>query len=342
VTGLSIKPTHQRFHAALIAFDEPFNPPEGLKEEFHRGGLDFTTTNCHTEDEVIDLARGKDLLLTSSARKLLTRRVIDQLTTCRAVIRVGSGTDCIDIVAATEHGIMVVNTPNPLAEEVSEHTAALLLDCIRRITFYNSLVKQGGWRPDVLPPMRRIRGKTLGFIGFGRIARSLAAKLSGFKLRYLAYDPYLDPNTAREASAELVDLDELLARADFVSMHAQLTPETQQMIGERELRLMQQHSIFVNTARGGLVDQKALYRALTEGWIAGAGLDVLVLEPPGANESLLQLENVVLTPHVASWSDELMGALFSAGCQVAIELSSGQWPATVVNPQVKPWWGNNA
>jgi phosphoglycerate dehydrogenase-like enzyme len=139
-----------------------------------------------------------------------------------------------------------------------------------------------------------------------------------------------------------VDLDELLARADFVSMHAQLTPETQQMIGERELGLMQQHSIFVNTARGGLVDQKALYRALTEGWIAGAGLDVLEQEPPDAKEPLFHLENVVVTPHVASWSDELMGALFSAGCQVAGELSRGQLPTTVVNPQVKPWWASEA
>jgi D-3-phosphoglycerate dehydrogenase / 2-oxoglutarate reductase len=341
VTGQPIKPTHRRFHAALIAFDEPFNPPAELGEEFYRAGLDFTTANCNTEDEVIDFANGKDILLTSSARKLLTRRVINQLTTCRAAIRVGSGTDCIDIVAATERGMMVVNTPDPLAEEVSEHTAALLLDCIRRITYYNSLVKQRGWRPDILPPMRRIQGKTLGFIGFGRIARSLAAKLSGFGLHYLAYDPYLDPQKAREASTELVNLDELLARADFVSLHAQLTPETHHMIGEREFRLMQRHTTFVNTARGGLVDQKALYRALTEGWIAGAGLDVLELEPPDANEPLLQLENVVFTPHVASWSDELMGALFSAGCQVAAELSHGQWPATVVNPKVEPWWGSN-
>ena len=184
MTGQTYSP-HQQHHAALIAFDEPFNPPETLREEFNRAGIELTMANCVSEDEVIDVAKGKDFLLTTPQRKLLTRRVISQLESCRAVIRVGSGTDCIDIAAATERGIMVVNTPDPLAEEVSEHTAALLLDCVRRITFYNGLVEQGGWRPEALPPMRRILGKTLGFVGFGRIARSLAAKLGGFGLHYL-------------------------------------------------------------------------------------------------------------------------------------------------------------
>jgi D-3-phosphoglycerate dehydrogenase len=331
-----------RYHAAVIAYDEPFDPPVWIEQEFNKAGVDFSMANCLTEGEVIDFACGKDVLLTSSARKLLTRQVIERLDVCRALVRVGSGIDCIDVAAATDRGIVVINTPDPLAEEVSDHTAALLLDCVRSITHHDSLVKHGAWRPDALPLTRRMRGKTLGFVGFGRIARVLAEKLSGFRLHYLAYDPYLTLTVAREWDVGLVSLDELLSRADFVSLHAQLTDETYHLIGERELKLMQPHAILINTARGDIVDQMALHKALEEGWIAGAGLDVLEWEPPSADEPLLRLPNVVVTPHVAAWSDELMGALYTAGCRVAVDLLEGRWPPTVVNPQVQPWWTKGA
>ena len=330
-----------RYRAAVIGYDEPFNPPMGVEEEFDKAGIELSVTNCVTEEEVADLACGKDVLLTSSARRLLTACVIEGLQACRALIRVGSGTDCIDIAAATARGIVVINTPDPLAEEVSDHTAALLLDCARRVARHDRVVRQGGWRSGTLPSMQRVRGKTLGFVGFGRIARALAHKLSGFDLRYLACDPYLDPDVAKEWNVTLVGLDGLLAEADFVSLHAQLTDETYHLLGERELRLMQPHAILINTARGGVVDQVALYKALTQGWIAGAGLDVLEQEPPSADDPLLQLENVVVTPHMAACSDDLMGALYEAGCQVALELLQGGWPASVVNSQVQPWWATS-
>jgi phosphoglycerate dehydrogenase-like enzyme len=162
--------------------------------------------------------------------------------------------------------------------------------------------------------------------------------LSGFELRYLAYDPYLDPKVAKAWDVELAELDDVLASADFISLHAQLTDETYHLIGERELRLMQPHAILINTARGSIVDQATLHRALVEGWIAGAALDVLEQEPPPIDDHLLQLENVVITPHMAAWSDELMGALYKAGCQVVVEFLEGKWPTSVVNPQVQPWW----
>lgn len=330
--------TLQRYHVAVIAYDEPFTPPAWVGEEFHKAGVKFSMTNCLTESDVVDFARAKDVLITSSARKLLTRQVIEQLKGCRALVRVGSGTDCIDVAAATAHGIVVINTPDPLAEEVSDHAAALLLVCVRQITRLDRTVKQGYWRSDTLPSMRRMRGKTLSFVGFGRIARALAEKLGGFELRYLAYDPYLDPNVAQERGVKLLSLDEVLSQADFVSLHTQLTDETFHVIGERELKLMQPHAILINTARGSIVDQAALHRALAEGWIAGAGLDVLEQEPPSEDDPLLRLQNVVVTPHVAASSDDLMGALYGAGCQVTIQLLEGKWPATIVNPQARPWW----
>jgi D-3-phosphoglycerate dehydrogenase len=241
--------------------------------------------------------------------------------------------------AATDLGIVVANTPEPLAEEVSDHSAALLLDCARGVAIEHSNVRRGKWRTDTsLSSSMRMRGKTLGLIGFGRVARRLVEKLAGFKLKYLACDPYVDSAIVQKLGVELVSMEELLTRSDFVSIHTQLTAETHQLLGEKELRMMKSHAILINTARGAIVDQKALHEALSLGWIARAGLDVLEQEPPAADDPLLQLDNVVLTPHIAAASGELMDALYTAGLQVTIELLNGGLPASVVNPEVDPWW----
>ena len=323
---------------AIIAYDEPFSPPEWIREEFNRAGIELSLTNCYSEAEVVTLGRDKDVLLTSSARKLLTGEVIQQLSGCRALVRVGSGVDCIEVPAATARGIVVVNTPEALVEEVSDHAAALLLDCIRHISYQDRLVRQGQWRSSTMPSMPRLRGKTLGLIGLGRIARALMEKLSGFNLTFVAYDPYIDPAMANSRGARLVPLAELLREADFVSLHLPLTEETRHLLGEQELRLMKPQAILINTARGAIVDELALYRALTQGWIAGAGLDVLEQEPPAPDNPLLRLENVVLTPHTAASSDELMEAMYRAGLQVTKDLLDDRLPPSVINPEVRPWW----
>lgn len=330
--------TAPRFHVAIIAYDEPFSPPEWIGAEFNRAGIELSLTNCSTEAEVMTLARGKDVLLTSSARKLLTGEVIQELSGCRALVRVGSGIDCIEVSAATAQGIVVVNTPEALVEEVSDHAAALLLDCIRRVSYQDRWVRQGRWRAPTMPTVPRLHGKTLGLIGLGRIARAVVEKLRGFKLTFLAYDPYVDPAAANLRGIPLVTLDELLREADFVSLHLPLTEETYHLLGEQQFRLMKPQAILINTARGPIVDELALYRALTQGWIAGAGLDVLEQEPPAPDNPLLQLENVVLTPHTAASSDELMEAMYRAGCQVTKDLLDGRLPPSVVNPEVRPWW----
>ena len=332
-------PKPKQYQVAVIAYDEPLNPPAWVRERFNQAGIECSITNCLTEPEVVDLARDKDILLTSSARKLLTARVLAQLNACRALVRVGSGLDCIEVSAATARGIVVVNTPDALTEEVSDHAAALLLDCVRHIARQDRLVvRRGLWHARTLLPTKRIRGKTLGLIGLGRIARALIRKLGGFDLTYLAYDPYVDPGTVAQQNIRLVSLEELLTEADFVSVHVPLTFETYHLLGEREFKLMKHQAILINTARGAIVDQTALYRALTEGWIAGAGLDVLEQEPPPRADPLLQLENIVVTPHTAASSDELMDALYEAGYQVTLELLAGNLPATIVNPEVQPWW----
>lgn len=319
--------------AALIGYDEPFNPPEWIHDKFRKANVDFSQRNCNNGQQVVEFARDKQVVITSSARKLVTAEVLDMLA-CKAVVRIGSGVDCVDLPAATAHGILVLNTPDALAEEVSDHAAALLLSCVRRIADQDRQMRKGRWRSMSPMSVPRLKEKTLGFVGFGRIARTLAAKLNGFNLKYLVYDPYIGEGLAEEFGARLVGLDELLRRSDFVSLHLPLTQETFHLIGERELALMKPRAILVNTSRGAVVDQAALTRALREDRIAGAGLDVFEQEPISPDDPLLGLDNVTVTPHTASSSDQVMDSLFSAGVQVTIDLLRGKLPGSVVNPEV--------
>ncbi len=326
------------YRVAVIGYDEPFIVPDWLEGEFSTAGIECVASNCHTPEEVIAIGHDKDVLLTSSSRKLLTRHVIEQLSACRALVRVGSGVDCIDIAAATDHGILVVNTPGALAEEVAEHALALLLACVRRLTLQDRLVRKGRWDSRAMATEQRVRRKILGLVGLGRIARALLEQTSGLNLTYLAHDPYIDPSLADQWRVKLVSLDELLAQADIVSLHVPLTETTHHLIGERELRSMKRHAILINTARGAILDQKALHLALSEGWIAGAGLDVLDPEPPSPDEPLLQLENVILSPHSAAFSYEIRDAMYKAGYKAALDILDKNWPTSVVNPGVQTWW----
>jgi D-3-phosphoglycerate dehydrogenase len=323
---------------AVVAYDEPFVMPDWVGAEFSQAGIGFAAANCHSETEVIALGRDKDVLLTSSARRLLTATVIQQLPMCRALVRVGSGVDCIDVDAATARGIIVANTPDALAGEVAEHAAALMLACVRRVPAQDRLVKRAGWNLRTVATQQRVRGKTLGLVGCGRIARELVKLLAGFRLTCLAYDPFVDSEVASQLGIRLVGLDELLKQADIVSLHVPLTEATRHLLGERELQLMKPQAVVINTARGAVVDQIALHKALSEGWIAGAGLDVMDPEPPSPDEPLLQLENVVLTPHSSAFSYEVRDAMYRAGCRAAIDVLEGRWPPSVVNPDVQPRW----
>lgn len=332
-TQLNIPPVSHSGSAALIGYDEPFNPPEWIDDKFREANVEFDVRNCRTDQEVLEFARDRQVLITSSARKLVTAQILDSLA-CDAIVRIGSGVDCIDIPAATAHGVLVVNTPDALAEEVSDHAAALLLSCIRRVTDQDRQVRQGHWRSISPTSVPRLKDKTLGFIGFGRIARMLATKLKGFNLHYLVYDPYIDNSLVEQLGARLVSLDDLLRGSDFVSLHLPLSKETFHLIAERELALLKPRAVLVNTARGGVIDQAALARALQEGRFAAAGLDVFEQEPISPDDPLLGLGNVTITPHTASSSDQVMDSLFRAGAEVTIGLLRGKLPGSVVNPEV--------
>jgi D-3-phosphoglycerate dehydrogenase len=209
------------------------------------------------------------------------------------------------------------------------------LACVRHLARQDRWVRAGRWDRTGAKPARRLRENVLGLVAFGRTARALAEKAQGIVSTILAFDPYLSQQVADAYGVTLVELDELLARSDLVSVHAPLTEATFHLLGEREFKLMKPGAVLVNTSRGPVIDEAALARALREGPLGAAGLDVLENEPPGPDCPLLGLDNVTITPHVAAYTEESVADLYRGACQIAIDVIEGRRPRSVVNPDVK-------
>jgi D-3-phosphoglycerate dehydrogenase / 2-oxoglutarate reductase len=297
-------------------------------------GADAITAPDGTEEVLAHLARDCDAIMTCFAK--VTPAVVRAASRCIHIARYGIGVDNIAVDTATELGIVVTNVPAFCVDEVAEHALGLLLACARKIPRYDRAVRAGQWDLQAGKPLLRVRGRTLGLVGFGKIGRAMAERCSGLGLRMLAYDPYLPTQAAAFPGVEMCDLNELLAESDFVSLHLPLTPETREMIGEGELRTMKPGSFLINTSRGGLVDVPALERALEEKWIAGAGIDVLPQEPPPTGCRLLSMESAILTPHAAFYSEESLHDLQASTAQEVARVLGGHMPLSVVNPQVLP------
>ena len=325
---------------ALRLNAETFPPTLAETSEFSAAGVDISAAESLEEPMARSLLPTVDAILVVSAK--LRRDVIDQLDRCRVIVRYGSGTDNVDVERATERGIVVANAPNFCLAEVADHTLALLLASARKIVTMDQHTRAGRWQARSQEKVRRIAGKTLGLIGFGSIAQEVARRAAGFDLKVVAYDPYFDRVRARSLAVEEVGLDALLESADFISIHVPLTGKTSHMIGERELRKMKREAIFINTARGGLVDETALVTALKENWISGAGIDVYEnlpmfdAHPLYSRHPLFDLENVVLTPHSAGTSIESLEQLVLDGAREAIMVLNGQAPHHWVNLNVNP------
>jgi len=264
------------------------------------------------------------------------RRVIVAAKQCRVIALGSIGVDYVDIAAANEHGIPVTNVPDTFVEEVADHAMTLLLGGFRRLVEHDRLVREGRWREGRahLYQFPRLWGQTLGFVGFGHVARAVALRARAFGLRMLAYDPYVEETVLLPYGVAPAGLSEVLAESDFLSMHAPGTSETGHMLGEKEFRRMKPTALFINTGRGATVDESALVTALQQGWIAGAALDVLEVEPPRQDNPLLQMRNVTFTAHVASASSRFDPARKRrVGQELALVLS-GRWPMSCVNPSV--------
>ncbi|HEV2300466.1 MAG TPA: C-terminal binding protein [Stellaceae bacterium] len=287
-----------------------------------------------TEEDFVAAARQADALYAKG--RPITKRIIDGLEHCRIIALGSVGVDSVDVSAATLRGIPVTNCPDTFIEEVADHAMTLILAAHRRLIVQDRLVREGRWaegRPMLLQ-FPRLRGMTLGLVAFGHVARAVAERAKPFGLNVIAYDPYIEEIVMVERGVEPVSLSELLARADIVSMHSPATESANRMIREEHFRQMKKSAIYVSTGRGPTTDETALIKALDEGWIAGAGLDVLEKEPPGGNNPLLKMDKVVLTAHVASATARFDPARRR---RVGLELSlvlSGRWPMSCVNPSV--------
>lgn len=276
--------------------DQDLQPIERIREGVPPG-LTLTVGVSAAEDELIDALQGKSVLFATSRLKL-TRRVFEE-TTLDIVGKVGTGIDNVDLDAAADHGVDVTYTPGINALSVAEHALGLSLAALRRTVRCQEMLRDGGWR-DVTPEGTQLSGRTVGIVGFGNIGRRFAGVLRGFNVEILAYDPYVQPEDTELVGASLVSFEELLSRADLVSVHAELTDETRGMLDAEAFAAMKPSAVLVNTARGPLVDQSALVEALRDGQLAGAGLDVFESEPLSPDSPLHGLPNVTVTPHVAA------------------------------------------
>jgi D-3-phosphoglycerate dehydrogenase len=249
-------------------------------------------------EELRSIIHDYDGLVVRSETKV-TAEVLDAASRLRAVGRAGVGVDNIDVAAATSRGIIVMNAPDGNTMTTAEHTVALLLALARRIPHGNASLLAGKWERKKFVGVE-LRGKTLGIVGLGRIGRVVASRARAFEMKVVAFDPFLAPEQLANTEIELAPLAEVCARADFLTVHTPLTAETRGIIGAKEIALMKKEARVINCARGGLVDERALYDALKEGRIAGAALDVFEQEPPAADNSLLSLETVIATPHLGA------------------------------------------
>ncbi|MFD1032545.1 C-terminal binding protein [Metaplanococcus flavidus] len=307
-----------------------FAPEEAVLDKL---GIKLTFEQCKTEDDVIAACKDADALINQYAP--ISRKVIEQLDNCKVISRYGVGFNTIDVDAATEKGIIVGNVTDYCLDEVSNHAMALLLSLARKVTLLNNAVKNGKWDFKVAVPIYRLQGKTLGLVGFGNIPQTVARKAKAFDLNVIAYDPFVAPEVAAAQGVELVTLEELCKRSDYLSVHVPLNAHTEKMISRKEFAMMKKEAFIINTARGPIIDEQALIEALQAGEIAGAGLDVLETEPIAADNPLLDMDNVILNPHSAFYSVEAETELKRKTAENVADVLSGYYPTYLVNKGVK-------
>src|SRR5512144_490370 len=287
------------------------------------------------EDEagVIEQARDADALIVSSSP--VTRRVIEALEGLQVVVRTGVGYDVIDVPAATELGVIVVNVPDLWAREVANHALALLLAWNRKIVLLDREVRAGVWSSRVPGPVTgSLHGETVGIVGLGNIGSAFARRIAALETHVIACDPYVDASRFKALGVERVDLATVAARSDYVSVHTLLNAETRGLINEAFLRRMKPTACLINTSRGPVVDEAALARALEHGWLGGAALDVFEAEPLGADSPLRRLDNVIFTPHAAYFSSPAVAQVPRRCGEEVARVLTKERPLHVVNPEV--------
>lgn len=308
----------------VLLTDYEFEHLQYEEEVFQESGLDieFIKAQCKTEEEVIELAKEADAILNQYAP--VSRRVIESLEKTKVISRYGVGVNTINLDAAKEKGIIVANVPDYGMEEVSNHALALLLSWARKVTLLNNEVKNGNWDFKACVPIHRFNNQTVGVLGFGRIPRRFVEKVKPLGFKTAAYDPFVSAEDMAAVGVQKMELDEIIRESDFLSVHVPLIDDTFHLINEERLNQMKKNAVIINTARGPIIDEKALAEALENKIIAGAALDVTENEPINTDSPLLKMDNVIITPHSAWYSEEAMIELRQKAAKNIIQVLSGE------------------
>jgi D-3-phosphoglycerate dehydrogenase / 2-oxoglutarate reductase len=309
----------------IVVTDSTFPQLDCERSIAAKFGARLEEARCKSDDDVIAAARETDVLIVQFAK--VSRKAMEQLARNALIVRYGIGLDNLDLAAARDLGVKVAYVPDYATGEVADHTTALILTLLRKIIPLDQSVRDGRWDAvGIARPIRSFAESVVGFVGFGRIGREVHARLKPFGFSCIVSDPYADADVLTGLGAESVDLDDLFATADVVTLHAPLTPATQRVVDTRRLAQMKSTAVIVNTARGGLIDTSALARAVRAGQLAGAALDVFEQEPLPADSGLRNLENVILTPHAAWYSTRSAERLQSLAAEEIDRHLSGQPP----------------
>lgn len=286
----------------VVYTDNIYKDNEIEFRRFAEAGYDFSVASSHDKETLKKECADADAVMLSFIE--MDEELINSLQKCKVIVRCGMGFNNVDIPAATKRGIMVANVQKYCLDEVSDHAVALMLTLLRKTAYLSRLLREGIWDPAKARPIPRLKDLTLCLYGLGGISSRFASKSKAFGMHVAAYDPFLPEEYFEKMGVErITDEDELFRRADVLSVHLPLNKSTAKIISAEKMALMKSDALFINVARGGLVDEEALIKALQEGKLGGAGLDVLADEFPSMDNPLFQMDNVIVSPHIAYYSE---------------------------------------
>jgi len=308
----------------VVVTDSPFPSLDPAKKALEEANAEVVQAPSSSEEDIIKAAENADAILVTYAK--LNENILRSLKNCKAIGRFGIGVDNIDLKVAGELGISVNYVPDYCLDEVSDQAMAMIISMARKIPQSNKLVQSGRWEMPAVVPMYRLRGKTVGLIGFGNIPRLMTPKAQAFGFNVIAADPYAPKELFEKYGVESVSMDELYEKSDFISVHAPLLPETKGLVNKDAFKKMKDTAIIVNTARGPLINEKDLIEALDKNEIGGAGLDVVETEPLPENSPLIGRDNVILAPHTAFYSVEALEELQTKAASDVARVLNGEEP----------------
>lgn len=310
-----------------------FKSFEYFEKRAAEAGLKIVYVRSENDEDLIKEVRDASAIVLIARN--ITSEIIDSMEKCELILTLSVGYDCVDLNAATAKKIPVCNTPAYCTDEVANHAMTLILTIARKIHLIMPKTRDACWEYAYTKPIYNYKDRTLGIIGLGKIGRAIVQKAKGFGMRVAAYDPYVDDDIFRIKEVDRkYELEDLLKEADYITIHTPLTPETFHMIDDDAFEIMKETAVIVNTARGVIIDEKALCRALEGGKIAGAGIDVLKKEPPAKDSPLLALDNAIITPHIAWYSEESFERDMIQGMDELISVLDGHRPRYIVNPDI--------